>query len=211
MIGLVLLVLCLGGCGKIIPHTDSPETSTLTVTPPHKFTCEAPYIAEGFPSEAHNWAVEIIENIQPGTTGQSEVVELLGVPTEELDRNRVLYESGFEGVELVVVYNADGIVQDIGLVNPMTLGQLVETYGSPSRVFREVDDIAIAYEYPHMLGVTLLHYEEPHMEVGVLQGLCEFPSGIVINVISVVGPTENLRTLFSPAAVEIEWPGLADD
>ena len=90
----------------------------------------------------------------------------------------------------------------------MTLGQLVEAYGPPSRVFRISH---IGEDESGELGATRLFYDEPSMTVVIMQGLCEFPADVVVDQIQVIPPEVSLEDeLPSSNAVETAWPGLAD-
>jgi hypothetical protein len=140
-----------------------------------------------------------------------EVLGLLGKPTVEGCRSWG-YEPdlvlGPESVGLKVYFQRDGKVYSLLLENPMTLGQLVEAYGSPSRVFRVSH---IGEDESGELGATRLFYDEPSMTVVIMQGLCEFPADVVVDQIQVIPPEVSLEDeLPSSNAVETEWPGLAD-
>lgn len=220
----LLLTPWLAACGGPIlplPTAESPEAASVTSTSDHptpvrptplppevwetELWCETPFISREIPPEEYDWAVFVLENIEPGTTTLREVVELLGEPALP---NPEYHQLGYDpfldhvGGSVIIAYSRER-VNWMGVWRPMTLGQLIEMYGVPSRVFREASDGDPTGEW---LGITSLRYDERRIEAVIQRGLCEFPPDIPVDSLYVHG-----RGGWNPPsanAVEIEWPGL---
>lgn len=158
VMGVTALTLCLAGCGSAsegeavatppassVPASPTPGNSVPTPTvlptrtpiPPEdlqaELWCDYPYGFREISPEEYAWAIQVLENIEPGTTTLEEVELLLGEPA---DRGyQWLYDPFPDpaGIILLVYYNGE-MVDSLSLWSPMTLGQLIETYGEPSRV-----------------------------------------------------------------------------
>jgi hypothetical protein len=195
-----------GGAVEVAwPGLGPAQEIQVTCSPPHN-------VALGPLLEEYAWSMTVLENIEPGVIELEEVALLLGEPTEE-DRDVGYrgwgYDPGAGRSSLFVGFNQDDIVEDVLLFYPMTLGQLIETYGEPSRVYRGMD-VAAAYEDPDgPLMLTYLFYDEYRMSVYFFQELCEFPPGLVIDNIDVSTALPDRFLSFN--AVEIEWPGLTTE
>jgi hypothetical protein len=184
--------------------TESPTTPE-----PSNLDCPTYQIRAEISIEEYEWSVWVLENIEPGVTQFDEVTQLLGQPTE-VDYNSWRYDPGLGGVGLYVYrHDEDRIVDKIGIWRPMTLGQLVETYGEPSRVYRSTD-IAIDAPPPGLLPLTFLFYDEHHLLAMIQQGLCSFPRQLPIDLIEVTSESLDDIPILSSNAVEIEWPGLTN-
>jgi hypothetical protein len=214
LIGFVLFLLSLVGCGgtggspnpPARPTSDilsaAPGMPILTATP--ELECETYRIHWQTTVEEYEWSVWVLENIETGVTQSDEVERLLGEPTGESYQTWI-YDTGLGEVLLHVHFGEDGVVDLMDLWAPMTLGQLIETYGDPSGVYRvrDIDDPTDAFP-----GVVLV-YEEHYLYAILQQGICLFPSQINVDAIE-LGPLYFRDLSLSPDAVEVEWPGLTN-
>ena len=222
---LLAFALWLAGCRGLAlptPATESPEATMVTSTRPVEPTpiprqalqaelqCFPPYSYEAISAEEYTWAISVLENIEPGTTTLAEVRRLLGEPTHQGSECWSCW--GYEpfsdtGTDLLVLYSEETVVS-VSLFSSMTLGQLIEMYGEPSRVFRS----SYAEDLSEGRPRTILFYDERHMIAQIGQGLCEFPPEVVVGDLIVFQPGEDMEWhTLAPDAVEIEWPGLATE
>jgi hypothetical protein len=203
-------------CGQFAWPQATQETPTEEPTemPPPTATiqyeeCASPRITGEISAEEYAWTIQVLEHIEPGITELDEVIQLLGEPTDEGYQDWI-YDPDFGWVGLYIAYGGDEIIDFMRLWRPMTIGQLVETYGEPSRVFRS-NWGELAADYPGLLTRTLLFYDERHMAAEIRQGLCEFPPEVIVERIFVNSPDMPLNNVLTHDAVEIEWPGLAGE
>ena len=211
---LIVLTLWLAACEEPAPSrlaeespvgTASAPTPTETLQPRWRIECSSPTDWE-IPPENHAWALQVLENIEPGTTTLREVLQLLGGPSQRSTGccRHWTYQP-FRSIGLNVFYIGE-TVESLVLYRPMTFGQLIEAYGDPSRVFRSsYGDGSPGWE----MSRTILFYDERHIAVVIRWGLCEFPSEGAIDYLYVFRPGADMEsTLLAPNTVEIEWPGL---
>lgn len=178
-----------------------------------EWECNPPQqVLTEFPPGQYEWVATVLENIQPGVTHSDEVLRLLDEPTSTTDYHwgqQWGYNPDVGYVSLLVSIDRDDIVQDIFVYYPLTVGQLVDLYGEPSRVYRD-DEIAASYEFPEgSRGITYLFYDDVRLAAYVLQGICEFPSELLLEALYV--STALPDRFLSFKAVEIEWPGLTTE
>jgi hypothetical protein len=200
------------------PSVTPTVLSERTPTPPEdleaELWCDLPVIYAEISPEEYEWGTLILENIEPGTTTLQEVRTLLGEPIDtEADwfYNPFPRPDGTYVSFLIVYPRYDGTTVDaLILGGTMTLGQLIETYGEPSRVIRRRSE----GDPPGGRRMnTLLYYEEQRMVVLFQQALCEFPPELVVENLLVDSSRidVDLELSLDPDDVEIEWPGLADE
>lgn len=148
-------------------------------------------------------AIQVLFDIQPGSTVREEVLQRFGAPTSRGERF-LTYALGKEGSWLNVHFK-EQVVQALDLDKAMTLGDLVAVFGPPSTVYRSSRfEIGI-----RSLGRTVLVYEQRMMVAVIEQGLCEFPVGIVLDFVLLLPPDGDIgEEILSTDAVEVEWSGV---
>jgi hypothetical protein len=181
LVGLTLFCLWLSACGAT-PAPASTPTESLALSEPTGLDCPTYHIYSGVSTEQYEWSLWVLENIEPGVTQFDEVEQMLGQPTE-VYRDTWLYNPGLGEVGLNVYrLDEDNIVDEIGISHSMSLGQLIETFGEPSRVYRSAEN-APDDTPPGSLLMTVLFYDSRHLQAIIFQGLCSFPSHLPVDLI----------------------------
>jgi hypothetical protein len=215
---LVLLLVYLTGC--ISRQEGVPEVEPLP-TPIPEIYCETPRTEPHISRDVYLRSVQILELVEPGITRWDELDQLFGEPVSEdiwgLLEYDVYPDREWEWGGLAVCCHGDGpTIGWITLGLPMTVGQLVEAYGPPSRVFRNVPTPSMLpdgwEEEPEASNTYLLYDDDCCMEAVIMQELCEFPPDVPIDSIQLYLPGSPLQiNIGSATIVEVEWPELATE